>query len=118
MSETRETKGGEREMETNENALFDQFLLEVFKGEQDANLETFQRAVKARLLEVATQQAAAFKPGDAVEIVKVSPKYLAGTNATVVRTSGKKVTVTLAETVGRFRAGVEITCHATCVKAA
>ena len=104
--------------ENEAQALRDQFLLGVLKGEHDTELEMVQRAVKARMLEVATQQAAAFKPGDAVEIVKVSPKYLAGTYATVVRTNGKKVTVTLAEDVGRFSAGVEITCHATCVKAA
>ena len=96
--------------------LRDQFLLGVLKGEHDSELEMVQRAVKARIVEAATQQAAALKPGDTVEIVKVSPKYLAGTHATVVRTNGKKVTGTLAETVGRFNEGVELTCHATCVQ--
>lgn len=64
-------------------------------------------AVKFRTQTLQTQVARSLRRGDRVTIgPRVSPKYLAGVEATVVKVNQKSVTVDLDEPTGRFHKNI------------
>ena len=89
----------------------------VLGGEADEYLNELREAVNSRRKVVAARVVSGVKVGDRIRFNEnTRPKYLQGIEAVVVEKLQKNVRVEMAETAGRYTAGMPITVPAILVE--
>ena len=91
------------------------FYAELFSGQHDGEVENMIKMLVARRKHVSAGNSMAkfvtFNVGDKVKFVdNVRPKYLSGKFAKVVDKKSKNIVIQLETSVGKYRAGGNITC--------
>lgn len=94
------------------SAYNDEVCEDILNGGHDATLEELASAIRARQKALALLRGSSMRVGRLVRFNdRVSPKYLAGTEARIAENNGRhRVTVTLLNDAGRFRAGRPVKC--------
>ena len=85
-------------------------LNQIAAGTFDSKLENLHLAILQR--KATLRPAFGFQVGPKVRFNRgISPQYMCGRTATIVKVNGTTCSVELMETAGRFRAGHPIRCH-------
>ncbi len=90
-------------------------------GRCDDDLDGLAHAIKMRRDEIAFSQAEGLRPGDEIAFkAPISPKYLIGLKAEVVKVNRKSVVVDIPADPAyrRFRGGQGVRCPISCVELA
>jgi hypothetical protein len=93
---------------------------DILSGKYDNDLNTIAEAVRQR--ETLTRKAAAavtmasIEPGDTVVLKDISPKYLIGAKAKVIRKRQTRLECELLKDHGRYRAGFPVGIPVACVE--
>lgn len=92
----------------------------IIKGELDSELETIISAIKERRKIVQTAKAfnviTKVKQGDKVRLKGLSPKYLNGNVAEVIKPNQKSVQCFFPETIGKYIKNVPFNVPASCLE--
>lgn len=93
---------------------------EILQGKHDGDLDLIETACRQRrkLIRSATAAVtmAAVKVGDTVRIKEISPKYMVGMSAEVMRKRQTKLEIKLNESRRRYRAGQFVVVPSSCVE--
>ena len=87
---------------------------EVLAGNLDDDLRYLSGVIRDRKDMLTQRVAASLRPGDSIKITNISPKYMIGATAKIIRVNRKRAVVELDNPTGRFMG--EITVPLACMQ--